>query len=512
MYLSDLLRERSLGLEVVAGVRAVDVAGPLRWAHISDIPAPASWLEGGELLLTTGFAIGRSEGLQRDLVVGLVERSCPGLGFGIGVFHDEVPAALLEEADRCALPVFTIPYEVPFIAVTKFIFQRIFDERYAELREAISLHRRIVGRVVEGSGLSAILSLAGRELASVDLCLFDFYGNPLACSGDGVDMEVLWNQFKPHWSLNDRITVAEPNGAGVLLGAVVRLRGEAEGVLIVSATEPPTERQWLQIEQTIAGVTLELARDQSARKARRGHVSLLISEAVAQRVSNEMLADQLRALGLRTDGPYQVVAAEIGDASDRVAASFEDALAQLGAQPVVGVHDDVAYALLPASVGEKATTLGEAVRRRGHPQLTLGRSRVYVGVRRLRAALGEAQTAAVARTDEAVVDVDSLGLRGLLAGRSDDDVAHAFVERTVGPIVRHDTIHGTELEKTLRAYLAHGCRPGPAAKELQIHRQTFAHRLQRARELVGGDLYRGRRLVELGVALTLRVEHDHTIA
>ena len=56
---------------------------------------------------------------------------------------------------------------------------------------------------------------------------------------------------------------------------------------------------------------------------------------------------------------------------------------------------------------------------------------------------------------------------------------------------------------SLRAYLEHGCRPGPAAAELRIHRHTLAYRLDRITALTGRDPRDGAHLVSYGVALEL---------
>jgi PucR family transcriptional regulator, purine catabolism regulatory protein len=66
---------------------------------------------------------------------------------------------------------------------------------------------------------------------------------------------------------------------------------------------------------------------------------------------------------------------------------------------------------------------------------------------------------------------------------------------------------------TLRAYLAHGCRPGPAAAELCVHRHTLTYRLDRVATLTGRDLRDGDDLLALGFALRVWArlqdpEHD----
>lgn len=73
----------------------------------------------------------------------------------------------------------------------------------------------------------------------------------------------------------------------------------------------------------------------------------------------------------------------------------------------------------------------------------------------------------------------------------------------LAPMQRHDHAHGTKLEATLRAYLRHGCRPGPAAQELCVHRLTLAYRLDRIRDLTGCDPRDGEHLLAFGLVLEL---------
>jgi PucR family transcriptional regulator, purine catabolism regulatory protein len=72
-------------------------------------------------------------------------------------------------------------------------------------------------------------------------------------------------------------------------------------------------------------------------------------------------------------------------------------------------------------------------------------------------------------------------------------------------VLAQDGTDATPLLDTLRAYLAHGCRPGPAAEELCVHRHTLAYRLDRIRDLTGRDPRSGDHLLEFGLALEL---HD----
>jgi purine catabolism regulator len=113
-----------MGLALAAGEDGADV--PVRWVHISELTDPTPWLSGGELLLTTGIQLDSDE-RQREFVRLLSNRHLAGLGFGTGFDHAELPPAIVEEAAELAFPVFEVPYELPFIAITEKAFTRLVN-------------------------------------------------------------------------------------------------------------------------------------------------------------------------------------------------------------------------------------------------------------------------------------------------------------------------------------------------------------------------------------------------
>src|SRR3954471_23174072 len=164
------------GLELIAGEEGSE--RPIRWVHISELEDPTPWLSGGELLLTTGIQLS-SPARQRRFCDRLADRDVAGLGLGTGFEHKHVPKALVDEASERGLPLFEVPYEMPFIAITERAFARLVNEQYAVLERGARVHEKLERLVVEGRGLDAVLgSLAsaaggtaivqdpgGRELA-----------------------------------------------------------------------------------------------------------------------------------------------------------------------------------------------------------------------------------------------------------------------------------------------------------------------------------------------------------
>jgi len=123
-----------LGLELVAGH---DAAGThVRWVHSTELPDPTPWLKGGEVLLTTGLQLDGPKA-QREFLERIAGHDIAALGFGTGFTHKRLPAALVTAARKRDFPLFEVPYELPFIAITERAFARLLDERYELLQRSM---------------------------------------------------------------------------------------------------------------------------------------------------------------------------------------------------------------------------------------------------------------------------------------------------------------------------------------------------------------------------------------
>jgi PucR family transcriptional regulator, purine catabolism regulatory protein len=128
-----------LGLELACGQESAHAH--VRWVHSTELTDPTPWLRGGELLLTTGVQL-REPSVQRELIERLADHDIAGLGFGTGFTHKRLPPALVNAARKRGFPVFEVPYELPFIAITERAFAQLVNERYEMLQ------RNMVGDVL----------------------------------------------------------------------------------------------------------------------------------------------------------------------------------------------------------------------------------------------------------------------------------------------------------------------------------------------------------------------------
>src|SRR3954452_21216216 len=161
-----------LDVEVLAGEANLDV--PVRWVHISELRDPTPWLSGGELLLTTGLALDTPR-RQREFIATLADHGLAGAGLGTGFTHETVPDALVEAANERGFPLFEVPYELPFIALTEQAFTRLVNEQYALLQRSIAAQERLQRIVLSERGLDAIVGALANLVGGAAL-VFDGRG------------------------------------------------------------------------------------------------------------------------------------------------------------------------------------------------------------------------------------------------------------------------------------------------------------------------------------------------
>lgn len=103
-----------------------------------------------------------------------------------------------------------------------------------------------------------------------------------------------------------------------------------------------------------------------------------------------------------------------------------------------------------------------------------------------------------------VTSYRSLGALRLLLEVRDPDVLRRFVDETLGPVLTYAQRHRTPLLPTLEALVAEGWNQRAAGRQLQVHINTLAYRVQRIEDLLKASLDDAETRVVLSVALQAR--------
>jgi len=136
--LAQLLARPELDLTLLTDPGVGDPETLVPWAHSSELPDPTPFLSPGQVLLIT-----KAPDEIDAYVARLAEHGVAALGFGTEVVRAGTPDALLEACTRHGLPLFEVPYRTPFIAIARFIADRVAADAYARSTWALRASRAI---------------------------------------------------------------------------------------------------------------------------------------------------------------------------------------------------------------------------------------------------------------------------------------------------------------------------------------------------------------------------------
>lgn len=110
---------------VLAGEAGLD--SPVRWVHVTELLNPADFLEGGELVLTTGMPHPENAAELRGYVDQLSDVGAAGLIVELGYRYQKVPHELVAACRARDVPLVELARGVRFIDVTQTVHALILD-------------------------------------------------------------------------------------------------------------------------------------------------------------------------------------------------------------------------------------------------------------------------------------------------------------------------------------------------------------------------------------------------
>lgn len=471
-------------LRLIAHASEEMLRRPVTWVHTSELKDPTPFLEGGELLLTTGLDLDTDHDACRGYVDRLVAAGVAGLGFGVEIAHPAIPEALADAASRGGLALLEVPREIPFIAISKSVSRALAAEENAELRR-ISRSQRELARAASGhGGLAALVGKLATHLRGWAL-LLDAAGTAVHASHPGktetgavFDAE-LQRLRETRGLAASSFTVGGEEVSLQVLGA------RARGFLAVGSKNGWTTTDHHVINSAASLLTLALEQHHEVGDARRrvraATFELLLrggdrsSGSPLRELASDLPAGALRVLDIV--GPDGVESLQ--DVLERETAGLPNA-------PFLAAHADgvVALVAVDSPALQHLTSLA-----RSRPGLRVGVSdpceldSVGEGYRQARDALRHASEAAVFFSELA-----GHGLLGLVEAAD----ARAFAESLLAPIHDHDRHarggRGGDLEESLREWLAQHGQWDPAASRLGVHRHTLRNRVRKVEDLLGRSL------------------------
>lgn len=529
-----------------------NVDNAVRWVHVVEAQDVTELLDGHELLLATGVAWPEGEGWIPGYIAELAEAKVAGLILELGTRYQVAPARLVECCLSQNLPLVVLNHRVKFVQVTEAVHGRIIAEQMVALRARDQVHALFSELSLRGSPADYIVAQVSAVLGSA-VVLEDMAHQVVAFEAATLPEELLLVDWE---SRSRAVHRARPENTGAeartsVLGpegwlvTPVQARGTRWGYLIAFHGAPHPAGRALVLEQAAVALSLSRLADGTAEHWAPASQHWLLASLLQGRYRSELaLRARFESMGLAVNKRLLC-----GLALRPATPSTRNNDAGV---PVPGVGD---VARLARSLGLNAVS--SWVDLSGNPALLIALSVPTAGAGRggPEAAIDEfaarlqklagSQSAALPSAQTLVRDrvplaagtiVDQLGalasslqealevlgsvpevrggsalpllhrapdraLRQLMGQLRADPRVQAYVERSLGTLLHHDSTHGTDLLSVLQAYLAHPGNRTKAAANSHLSRSVFYQRLDTLEELLGVDLAAGEVFASLQAAV-----------
>lgn len=502
--------------EVVTGHDHLD--RPVRWVHVTESRSAARFLEGGEVVLTTG-ADWPDEPQLASHIDGIVQAGATAIVLELGSRYDGVPAPTVEVCAEAGLPLVVLHREVQFVAVTEVAHRLLVASRVAELeaRDRIQALFAELNRL--GSSPSTVVAETARLLGS-PVVLEDVAHRVVCCAGhDRSEGEVLVD-----WATRSR-TLAQDDRARIV---DVAARGRRWGRLVALRVSPDLTASVVDLVLLQASLSLSLGVMESAGErssswdtVRHRRLLRMLTERDFTSAGHAIAA--LKAAGLAVDNRMlsavawtvrpdpvtgrSVPSGEVRDVASRVAGQLRMGML-CAPEPTVGGGYVAVVAVDPSTPAPEESLDEFATRLRASP---LPVDLVAVGGTVGPGHDADGLLAALARARE-LIDTgrsgtpDVLRARGteldLLTSQIPSTSLQGFVERMLGPVLAYDARHGSDLLLVLETYLRHPNNRTLAARESHLSRSVFYQRLELLESQLGRDLSDGVVMAALTLAIS----------
>jgi sugar diacid utilization regulator len=398
---------------------------------------------------------------------------------------------------------------------------RQLNESLREQRDALTrsqqIHDRLLAVSLRSGGLSGIAA-ALAELIGRPVLIDDARNVVLATAGAGSELPD--DAWRAAANLDESVASAPvlvdgESGAGFFV-SVARLEDDVAARIWfpqrLSALDAVAVRA---VEHASIVISLELLRDRTAAEVEHRLRGELLADLLGSGSTvSEQLLQRAQRLGHDLTRQHVAIVGALGSVDEPAETRvYQRSLSLVAAlvqprrpRPLTAMHRGNVVTLWP--VDDDGPAAAESVRRAMGSVSSAVDATVSLSPRgadsyaeSYRTAKGALDIAMRAGRVNTVVQLEDLGVLGLLLQLDDSAQLVAFATRALGPLLDYDATHHTDLVETLRTHFAGKLDRNGTAAALHIHPNTVTQRLRRIEQLCGVELADPSVALQLSAAL-----------
>lgn len=532
------------GAKVVGGKAGLD--REVHFVNIMEVPDVGRWMKGGEFLLTAGFAFQEVPELMDTIIDDLDAVEVAAFGIKLGSYLSEIPAKLIEHANRLSLPLIELPPNIPYMDFMLPIFENLMMRQYSILKRVEQTHEQLIELALRGEGIKGICN-ALVNMLNMPVFILDNYGNSMKGSTLYPDISpniALWEQeiidfIQTEHLMNDvnkamwnRVSYKEDDS---LIIIPIEINGLIFSHLVVWDKEDILDEiNQRALEHAATVIALETAKEHAVFESEQRIRGELLDELIWKRYkSEEAVAKRASFCNLNIREHLAIFVLEIDNYEEYILKKdlMEEVLEQsvkqdilqttrfylsnyLGRVPLVYQRSNSVVGIIPYTLDEVnavkevfQTIRNVIIEKIKGLDITIGIGRPSQGIRELDTSFEEAQqTIKVQHRVKGKPKVGFFRDQGaycLLSELKDSLKLGVFYDESIGKLEEYDQRNNGELLQTLEEYYNCGHNIRETSEALYLHRNSIIYRLKKIEQITGKDLSSSEDNFELQLGLKI---------
>ncbi len=485
--------------KVLAGRKGLN--RPVKWSHILEVNNVEEFVNGGELILTTGINLQRGQKSQLDYLEKLIMLNtaciCIELGSSITAIADDA----LAFAEMHDYPVIVFEETVKFVEITQDLHTSIINHHHQMLTDLDRLSTEFHSLSLQPNGIMKILQ-----------AVHHYFHRP-ACflSRDSIQCYPL-DKKEALSSINEQDLENRPcmeHDGDIILSAAVRMFDQVWGyIVLMEADTIHYEFCTLVLDRAATAISQVMLRYKEL--AERKHCleeDFIRSCLSSDRVEYDRFYSILPTFYVNTAYRLLCIPAHPNHLAftngkadihnTQISMMLRTLLQKEGYSPIIAVRPYEVICIIYPCTNHKDTKgqweklsvkLTQLCAKLFNTQL-FGISSSYSSLELCAKAYEETSDVLHLRkqTESISTFYDDLGLYRLLLPLQKTGMLQRYIDDYLGDIIEYDKRNNSELLKTLAVYFECNGSRKAAAERLFIVRQTLYHRMEKLRSLLGEE-------------------------
>jgi len=511
---------------------------------VGEVPDIADWLSGGEMVLSTMYAVRGEPDRQRDFCRRVMMAGASALFVKTTRFVEDIAPDVIELANKRKFPIIEVPQSLRWTLLMQHATEVIINRQASLLEQSQSIHRSLLGVVIRGGGWGELADEAAR-LLKAPVAVLDVSLEVLAASAgfpvtaSDLEASLAQNNVRDVFAGKGRgeelFRVDEKDLPPMFALPIVAGHKALGYVCALTQAQELSPMETLILEHSATIAALEMAQDRIRFETEVRLKGDFVDDVISGgEHSGDSLLRRGAFLGCDLSRGAAVILLGIDESDGLVSRKgleqeeLERRVERLLSQCSRYVSSSEPSSLVSLKSGylvificgvsaRYADTLARLTKvLQGFGQ-SAGGLTISAGIsgfipypaqmdRGYHEALVALKVARKLKGPGSVLHFQDVGTYRLLLDiwERDPEAVRSLYEETIGPVDRYDAANGTQLTQTLVVFFKHNESLTKTAAELFAHRHTIRYRLGKIAEINGLNVFQTEHKERLGLGLKAR--------